>query len=266
MNSNKRSNHNDEYPARLMIADYFKKNDTYEVIRPQGMENWLITFTLSGEGFFVVDDRDKHITRAGDIVLLRPNTDHHYGTQKGKQWEFVWAHFSHLPETILLPEEDLIVHHLEQEHTQKRVLQAFQKIIEDSRERSGLWQDLCFNALSEVMLLLTQQNSRKQDPRVDQVLYLLSRRMKEDIRIAELATEVSLSTSRLSHLFKEATGSSIIDTLNRMRLQQAGLLLLHTNRNASEVSIDVGFQNYNHFAELFRKYYGVNPSAYKLYK
>jgi AraC family transcriptional regulator of arabinose operon len=31
------------------------------------------------------------------------------------------------------------------------------------------------------------------------------------------------------------------------------------SRTATEASLDVGFNNYNHFASLFRKMYGVSP-------
>nr|WP_232697545.1 helix-turn-helix domain-containing protein [Brevibacillus daliensis] len=35
-------------------------------------------------------------------------------------------------------------------------------------------------------------------------------------------------------------------------------LLEHTDRNATEAALDVGFQNYNHFAAQFRKLYHTN--------
>ena len=60
----------------------------------------------------------------------------------------------------------------------------------------------------------------------------------------------------------EGTGMSIIEALNDMRIRQAALLLEHTNRNSSEVANDVGYHNYNHFMNQFRKRFGVGPSAY----
>jgi AraC family transcriptional regulator of arabinose operon len=145
----------------------------------------------------------------------------------------------------------------------KRIYSAFKRVIVDSRERRAYWQDLCQNSLREILLLLAQRRNKVIDPRIEEALRLLSEQMREPVRIEDLAKAVGLSASRLSHLFKEATGSSVIDTVNRMRLEQAALLLKHTERTASEVAYDVGFRNYNHFANLFRSRYGVTPSQYK---
>jgi AraC family transcriptional regulator, arabinose operon regulatory protein len=110
---------------------------------------------------------------------------------------------------------------------------------------------------------LAERLNHKMDSRVEQVLHMLSQKMKDAIRIDDLAKTVSLSPSRLSHLFKQETGESILETLNRMRLRQAALLLEHTDRTATEAALDVGFQNYNHFAQLFRKQFGISPRFYK---
>ena len=68
------------------------------------------------------------------------------------------------------------------------------------------------------------------DPRIEEVLHLLSQHMREPLRIDAIARTVGLSASRLSHLFKQETGSSIVDTLNRMRIRQAALLIEHFRR------------------------------------
>lgn len=244
----------------IIIADHFNETDTYSTKRPQCMKDWLLTYTLGGQGYFSVNGKTIYCS-PNQVVLLRPGVPHQYGTSHGQTWNFIWAHFSsQLFEAHLLPLEELIIQTIDTDSTRKRIYRAFKKVISDSRERNVLWHELCKNALSEILLLLTVNQSKKTDPRVQETLNLLSERMRETIKIEEVAKIIGVSSSRLSHLFKENTGFSIIETLNRMRLDQAALLLQHTNRTASEVSLDVGFQNYNHFAKLFHSRFGVNPS------
>jgi AraC family transcriptional regulator of arabinose operon len=244
----------------IIIADLFNESDSYVTKRPQGMEDWLITYTLSGQGYFTVGKKTIYCN-ANQVVLIRPGTPHHYGTSPGETWKFVWAHFStQLLETNLLPLEELIIQSIDTTSKRIRIYRAFKKVISDSRERSDLWHELCKNALIEILLLLAVNRSKKTDPRIQETLNLLSERMQEPIKIEKLAKMVGISSSRLSHLFKENTGLSIIETVNQMRLDQAALLLQHTNRTALEISLDVGFMNYNHFASLFHTRYGVNPS------
>ena len=252
------------YPdAHVLIVGHFHVEDTYQTKRPAGMTDWLITFTLDGEGYFKTDD-DYLTCSQGDVTLLKTMVPHEYGTSTGKTWEFVWAHFSpELFETNYLPDKDLINLPLENEYVRQRINQSFEKLIQDYRERKKYWNELSEISLKEILLLVAQRQEQSLDPRIEEVLHFLSKHMKDSISIKELAKNVGLSPSRLSHLFKENVGNSIIDTLKQMRLNQAALLLEHTDRSASEVSLEVGYQNYNHFAIQFRERYGVSPRHYK---
>ncbi|WP_219838044.1 helix-turn-helix domain-containing protein [Paenibacillus sp. R14(2021)] len=245
-----------------VIAGHFYETDNYAAKRPSGMSDWLITYTLDGSGCFLVDGQER-FCRKGDVTLLQPGVAHQYGTN-GTHWQFMWVHFtSRVTETSLLPVEKLLVHTIDNDSARKRIHRAFRRIVADSIERSAYWSELCENTLREILLLLARRLSKPLDPRIDEIQHLLSSRMQEPVRIDELARTVGLSPSRLSHLYKESTGTSIVDSLNDMRIRQAALLLEHTDRQAAEVALDVGFQNYNHFAGQFRKRYGMNPRAFK---
>jgi AraC family transcriptional regulator, arabinose operon regulatory protein len=251
------------FDEHSLFSGHFLENDTYIMKRPQGRSDWLLTFTLEGEGYFHNQGNVRNC-HGGDFVLLRPGAPQHYGTSQGTTWQFVWVHFpDSFVETNLLPDHQLLHLSIESESLRDRIFRAFTRILEDSRERGEYWFELCSTSVRELLLIIAQKLSRKLDARIEEVQYLLSKQMRQLIRIDELAAAVGLSPSRLSHLFKESTGLSIIDTLNQMRIQEAVLLLQHTDRSASEVCYNVGFQNYNHFTKQFRKWYGVNPSAVK---
>lgn len=252
-----------EHGATAVIAGHFNKSEQYVTRRPEGMSDWLITYTLGGSGSFLIDGEER-FCQTGDITLMQPGVPHEYGTRNNGNWHFLWAHFTpRITETSLLPAQKLLIHAIEGESARKRVQRAFKRIVSDSIERGAYWGELCENTLREVVLLLAQRLARQVDPRIDEVRYLLSSRMQETVSIADLARAVGLSPSRLSHLYKEVTGMSVIDSLNDMRIRQAALLLEHSERLASEVALDVGFQNYNHFANQFRKRFGVGPLQYK---
>jgi AraC family transcriptional regulator of arabinose operon len=246
----------------VIISGHFHETETYVTRRPEGRGDWLILFTLEGEGYFRTPAGEKRCG-AGDISLLKAGVPHQYGTCLGKNWHFVWVHFPHLLETALLPDEEVFISNVNSEYIRKRIYRSFKRVLRDSRERTGLWQELCETSIREILLLLAERLNQKIDPRVEQVMHILSQKMKDSIRIDDLAKTVCLSPSRLTHLFKQETGKSILETLNRMRLRQAALLLEHTDRTATEAALDVGFKNYNHFAELFRKHFGLSPRFYK---
>lgn len=177
--------------------------------------------------------------------------------------EFLWIHYPGLPENAYLPEDDILIETLSEERIKDRIERAFRNVLQDSRDRSVLWKPLCENTIREVLLLLAQRTKKRFDPRIEQTLGILSSRMKEEIRVDLLAREVGLSPSRLAHLFKAETGRTIVQHVNQMRIRQAALLMKHSGRLAVEAAIEVGFGNYNHFADQFRKYYGVTPREYR---
>ncbi len=251
----------DDNTTYAMLAGHFRETDRYFIRRPEGRSDWLVVMTLSGEGYFRTPAGEKRCS-AGQIAILRSGIPHEYGTVTGQQWNFVWAHFGKLSEISYLPEEEVLVTELPEGETRKRAYRAFRSLLRDSRERSAYWQALFENAIRELLLLMAQRLEKRLDPRIEQALQFLSQNMQEEIRLERVAAEVGLSASRLSHLFKQEIGVAVLDYLNDMRLRQAVLLMRHMGRSATEASLDVGFNNYNHFAALFRRAYGVSPRSF----
>lgn len=254
----------DGHSDGIVIAGHFQTDDTYYMKRPLGMNDWLIALTLSGKGFFETPGAQE-ICSEGDVVLLKPHTPHAYGTVSNQTWNFTWAHFSanDIEETFL-PLEPLTRHSLDTESILDRISSAFRRILSDFRGQDNTyWHELCLSSLKEILLLLASRRIRTMDPRIEETLHYLSVHMRSPVRIEDIAKAVGLSASRLSHLFKESTGLSIINTLNRMRIRQAALLLKHTSKPATEIAYDVGYHNYNHFINQFHKWYGMSPTAYR---
>jgi AraC family transcriptional regulator of arabinose operon len=250
-----------------IVSDHFNENDTYISKRPNGMKDWLITFTLSGEGYMKTQGEERRLN-AGDIAIIKNDTPHQYGTQKNQAWNFVWVHFvpgAQNIDWIQLPEspKGFVFQSIDNTYLHKRIYRVFKRIIYDNRQGGPLSNELCMNALNEVLLLISRNIKKQADPRVSEVIHILTEQMTEPLQIEALAKRIGLSSSRLSHLFKKEMGHSIVETLIQMRLRQAALLLQHSNRNATEIALDVGFQNYNHFANQFKKYYAVNPREYR---
>ncbi|MNO34987.1 HTH-type transcriptional regulator YesS [compost metagenome] len=80
----------------------------------------------------------------------------------------------------------------------------------------------------------------------------------------ESASEFSeLSSSYLGKLFKVITGNSFSEYLNHTRLEKARVLLITTNETAAKISESVGMYNATYFSTLFKRKYGISPSAYR---
>jgi AraC family transcriptional regulator, arabinose operon regulatory protein len=102
---------------------------------------------------------------------------------------------------------------------------------------------------------------READYRVRKVLSAV--KMDPALDIQGLAHMVSLSSSRLSHLFKTSTGSSLQNFLSNWRLEKAAGLLQSTEMPVKEISYFVGYRHAPSFVRAFRKRYGYSPNDYR---
>jgi AraC family transcriptional regulator of arabinose operon len=259
-------------PPGILVSNHFSASFGYHVRRPHGTRDWVITYTLAGEGCYRLAGQ-AHLCRAGDVVLLEPGTPHDYATATPAQpWEFYWAHFTPRPHWVhwlrlpaLAP--GLLTLPIQDAGLRCRIEQGFLRLFRDS-QGIGAWQeDLAANALEEILIIVAQQHektkSRSLDPRVEAVLLLLNQRFRERLTIGGLAHTVALSSSRLAHLFKAQVGVSIMETVLNLRLRQAARLLEFTSLTVAEIARDVGFQSSFYFSRQFKVYYGRSPSAYR---
>lgn len=92
---------------------------------------------------------------------------------------------------------------------------------------------------------------------------LLSERMSDDVRIEELAKELGISAAYLQRLFRQVHGMTIIDYLNRMRIERAKLLLLNTDDPVVEIAMEAGFNSRQHFTRVFTSMERVSPQEYR---
>lgn len=81
--------------------------------------------------------------------------------------------------------------------------------------------------------------------------------------VADIARAIGTNSSYLSRIFKEATGRTIIQTLNRRKIEKAKEFLTGGDMKIYEVADALGFENTTYFSHFFKKHTGVSPKDYK---
>lgn len=84
----------------------------------------------------------------------------------------------------------------------------------------------------------------------------------EKLSLESISEELGVSTSYLSRKFKEVTGQTFLDFLNKYRVSQAITLLNTGNYRISEAADATGFTDYKHFCSVFKKYTLKSPSKF----
>lgn len=81
--------------------------------------------------------------------------------------------------------------------------------------------------------------------------------------VERLADAVHLSRRQLHRKLSVLTNLSTVGYIRMLRLERAAQLLEQQAGTVSEIAYQVGFQDANYFARLFRQTYDVAPSAYR---
>ncbi|MBE6004967.1 MAG: helix-turn-helix transcriptional regulator [Lachnospiraceae bacterium] len=98
---------------------------------------------------------------------------------------------------------------------------------------------------------------------VQSLIYLLENDFEKSLTLEELASELSISSSAISHLFKKETGTTPMAYLNHIRAKKAADLLRQTDSSIQEIAASVGILDSNYFVKCFKKEYDMTPSAFR---
>jgi AraC-like DNA-binding protein len=93
--------------------------------------------------------------------------------------------------------------------------------------------------------------------------YLQAQFRDPTLNLTKMAEFHKLTPSYLSRLFRENTEEGIFDYLNRIRIENAKLLLRTSGANLQETGLACGFLDVKTFIRIFRKFTGVTPGKYR---
>lgn len=105
-----------------------------------------------------------------------------------------------------------------------------------------------------------------QDKRLRQVMMEVLNQPAEDWTVERMAQQAHISRAQLMRLFKHYVGMGPHAFLNRIRLQEAALLLRKSTDSVLKIALSVGFQSETNFGKSFKKEFGLAPGAYRKYK
>lgn len=120
--------------------------------------------------------------------------------------------------------------------------------------------------LLEAVLRIRNRNLLKKHSSVieEAQTFLLENYQNENLSLNMVASEVGLSSSHFSTIFKQETGHSFVEFLAQIRMEKAKELLRFTDKKVAEISYAIGYKDPHYFSYLFKKNQGCTPKEYRL--
>lgn len=237
--------------------------------------HWHATFELyfftEGSGTHVINGKSIPFT-TGSIFLISPNDIHNVDIDEGvyttalkvnvsNAFYYYYfnpnCHFEKFPVSANL---------LGAEFEKAEVLTA---MLLECREMddSPAKDELCLNILEQFFILI-MRNSKQPAPedtndKLKDALSFIHKNFHNQIKVADIAKEVSYSSNYLSSQFSKKFGISIRDYLQDLRLFYAKDLIRYSNFTISEICYRSGFQSVAYFSKVFKNRFLQSPNSFR---
>lgn len=120
---------------------------------------------------------------------------------------------------------------------------------------------------SYIRLITTTQPHRESAPSrhwaVEKVQIYAQSYYHTAITLKQLARLNYINSKYLGRIFKQQTGVSFHEYLNRIRMERAKLLLEQTDRKIIDIAGQVGFETVTYFNRVFQKQFAMAPGEYR---
>lgn len=252
-----------------------KKYEKLMHIHDNGCE--LLLF-LAGEANYFLET-SIYSMKPGDVLLIPPNTIHGYLTREDSSYERIPLHIQlNLLISLSTAQTSLLevfqdskhpIIHLNDDEVEQ-FIQHTDTIIRAEKEKA-YGHDILSQAHLLFLLLIINTAYRNTyaaasnmdiSPKVIRnAIDYINLHLTEDLTVQRIADCLNISSSRLSHLFKEYTGSSIWRYVMAKRLVLARSLLLE-GKSVIDACYESGFRDYAHFNKTFSKAFHISPGRF----
>ncbi|WP_428743548.1 GlxA family transcriptional regulator [Tenacibaculum sp.] len=116
---------------------------------------------------------------------------------------------------------------------------------------------------SQAAFAMFQGQKNHTDEAVKQAQEFIDKNIHERITIDELADLVSVGRRSFERRFKAATNNSVLEYINRVKVESAKRSFESSRKNINEVMYDVGYTDTKAFRTTFKKITGLTPIEYR---
>lgn len=259
----------------VLSAEYY---ENVEIKHTHYHNGHQLLFVTAGTATVYVNNAIQQIS-AGDLVIFSRLEQHAVADQSPDYRRYILELPPELPAgsregyrvySVLFNRPEGFQHVLKTGEKQKAFLGLFDAIYREQQSQAPLRGDMLEALVQQLLILICRQMPEtvfavKEDgfALVHQLQMRFHREYGKNYTLTQLARENNISPSYLSHLFKTATGSSVMGYLQACRLAEAKRCLAQTDMRIGEIVEHCGFGDCSNFCRTFRSATGLSPTAFR---
>ena len=111
-------------------------------------------------------------------------------------------------------------------------------------------------------IIFSGQKEHEDEP-IKEAQVFIEKNFHEKILVAQLASMLALSRRNFERRFKKATANTVLEYMQRVKIEAAKKDLENSRKNINEVMYDVGYSDTKAFRTTFKKITGLSPVDYR---
>jgi transcriptional regulator GlxA family with amidase domain len=117
--------------------------------------------------------------------------------------------------------------------------------------------------VSQSPFIIFQGQKAHDDEPVKKAQEFIENNFQEKITVDQLASMFALGRRNLERRFKKATANTVVEYIQRVKIEAAKKSLENSRKNINEVMFDVGYADTKAFRTTFKKITGLSPIDYR---
>lgn len=252
--------HTDKF-LRLTVCEKLNVNYAYKTLKENGRSNYFIMYIASGVCTLIENGQEQK-AEAGSLILYRPGERQEYFFLENSGSVIYYALFhGNACEEIIC--EAGLYKRITSVGTSKKIELMFSELVDEFHTKKPFWRQYTSALLLKFLVDVTRSSEKNIFPTVRHEIYDVINYMHDNYHenhdVSFFAARSHLSEGRFSHVFKEITGMSPKQYLQKLKIENAQVLLSSTSLPTQEIASMVGIENVNYFIRLFKKHTGFTP-------
>lgn len=240
----------------------------YQMIRPNGRNDYQLIYVADGQAWFVVDGTDV-LAKPGGFLIYSPNAPQNYHYYLNDNPDIYWVHFGGYHAARLLEQLNLKTDCVLSSQLNNSIIRRWLQMIRELTLKQNGFETLvpvcCIEILTLISREMTPLNTielRSQKTILDAMEYI-SNEMSRSLSIQELARHLGVSVSWLNLKFKSYTGMSPMQYIINFKVSRAQELLHTTDLSITEIAQMCGYDDPLYFSRIFHKHTKTSPREFR---
>ncbi len=116
---------------------------------------------------------------------------------------------------------------------------------------------------SQSFFAMFKGQKQHNDEEIKKAQEFIERNIEEKITVDELAERMAVGRRSLERRFKQATNNSVLEYIQRVKIEAAKRNIENSRKNINEVMFEVGYTDTKAFRTTFKKLTGITPLEYR---